>query len=357
MTTVCIEEADYANLDIESLLAPLGGMTRFVRKGDRVLLKINLLSAHEPELALTTHPALVRAVAAAVTEAGGIPFVGDSPAGDFSAKSLRQAYVSTGMADLAKEESIRLNEDTSSIEMDLPEGKLLKSSSVCSFIQKADRIIALPKLKTHTYQYMTLACKIMLGMVPGLTKGAYHERFSSRSSFADMLLDLLTGIKPDLYIMDGILAMEGEGPAVAGDPVRLGLVMAASDPVAMDLAVCKTLGIEPVGIPVLKRAKIREWWPQSIDYPRLTPSAAYREGFKLPSTAEHLITGGPLRTRSPVVTEECVACGNCETICPKNAISVESGMAKVDYEACIRCYCCQEVCPESAIVLSAEPAA
>ena len=100
------------------------------------------------------------------------------------------------------------------------------------FIQEADRIIAFPKIKTHAFQFMTLACKIMYGAVPGLTKGAYHARFPSRTSFADMLLDLLTGIKPDLYIMDGIVAMEGQGPA-NGDPVHLGLVMAATDPVLL----------------------------------------------------------------------------------------------------------------------------
>ncbi|MEE8397438.1 MAG: DUF362 domain-containing protein [Desulfobacterales bacterium] len=353
MTKVCIEKSDYSDVNIDTLLAPLGGITAFVRKGDRVLLKMNLLSAREPEQAVTTHPALVRAAARAVIEAGGIPFIGDSPAGKFTRKSLENAYTHSGIAALAKEESIRLNEDTSSIKMSFPEGRRLKSSSICRFIQEADKIIALPKLKTHSFQYMTLACKIMYGIVPGLTKGAYHARFPTRAAFADMLLDLLTEVKPDLTIMDGIVAMEGQGPA-NGDPVRLGLVMAAVDPVAMDIAVCNILGIEPVGIPVLKRAKLRKWWPETIDYPQLKPEDVYREAFKLPNTAAHLVTGKRLLGKSPVVTKKCVGCGDCETICPKNAIAVESDVAKVDYGACIRCYCCHEVCPEDAIILSAK---
>lgn len=353
MTTVCIEKADYSDINIESLLAPLGGISQFVRKGDRVLLKINLLSAREPERAVTTHPELVRAVARAVIQAGGIPFIGDSPSGTFSQKALEKAYVQSGIADLAREESIRLNDDTTSIKMDFPESKRLRSASVCRFIQEADRIIALPKLKTHSFQYMTLACKIMYGIVPGLTKGAYHARFPTRTSFADMLLDLLTKIKPDLYIMDGIVAMEGQGPA-NGDPVRLGLVMASPDPVAMDIAICNILGIEPVGIPVLKRAKIRKWWPETLDYPLLTPEDVFRKGFRLPNTADHLITGKQPPSKSPVVTEQCVGCGDCETICPKNAIRVESDTAEVNYGDCIRCYCCHEVCPEDAIILASK---
>jgi len=352
MTTVCLDKTDYSGINIESLLAPMGGMGRFVRKGDRVLLKINLLSAREPKEAVTTHPALVGAVARAVLQAGGEPFIGDSPAGVFSRKALHKAYVRTGIAELAERESIGLNTDTAAAKMKLPEGRRLKSSTVCRFVERADRIIAVPKLKTHSFQYMTLACKIMYGIVPGLTKATYHARFPGRESFADMLLDLLTVVKPDLCIMDGIEAMEGQGPA-NGSPIPLGVVMAATDPVAMDIAVCHTLGIEPVGIPTLKRARIRQWWPERIDYPLLKPEDIRTTAFRLPNTANHLAAGKRPARKSPVITEKCIGCGECAETCPKGAIGLESGAACVDYRACIRCYCCHEVCPEGAIDLAA----
>ena len=351
MATVCIDRADYFNLDIESLLAPIGGMERFVREGDRVLLKINLLSAREPKEAVTTHPAVVGAAARAVIQAGGRPFIGDSPAGIFSRKALEKAYVRTGMTDVAGKESARLNMDTASVKMELPEGRRLKSSSVCRFVGKADKIIAIPKLKTHSFQFMTLACKIMYGIVPGLTKGAYHARFPGRASFADMLLDLLTAVKPDLYIMDGIAAMEGQGPA-AGTPVDLGVVMAATDPVAMDIAVCNILGIEPVGIPTLRRARIRKWWPERMVYPLLKPEDVRAAAFRLPNTADHLVSGQGGAKKSPVITDECIGCGECAKICPKGAVKIDADTATVDYRSCIRCYCCHEICPERAIVLS-----
>ena len=260
MNQVCIRKAKYSEPGIDSLLEPLGGMENFIQKGDKVLLKINLLSARDSETAVNTHPEFVRAVARAVIEAGGIPYIGDSPSGTFSERTLKKAYERSGMVDIAAKERISLNYDTGTKKLPIPEGKKLRKSPVSNFIWDADKIIAIPKLKAHSFQYMTLACKIMYGIIPGLTKAKYHAQFPRRSAFADMMLDILTLVKPQLYIMDGILAMQGQGPA-NGDPIELGLTLASSDPVALDIAVCRALGIEPVGIPVLKRAKIRKWWP------------------------------------------------------------------------------------------------
>ena len=214
----------------------------------------------------------------------------------------------------------------------------------------ADKVIALPKLKTHSFQYMTLACKIMYGAVPGLTKAKYHAQFPRRASFADMMLDILTIVKPQLYIMDGIVGMQGQGPG-SGDPVKLDLVLASTDGVAMDISVCKILGIEPVGIPALKRAKVRGLWPEKVDYPILSPGEVAYKGFRLPNTADHLLTGKKPPQKSPVITDKCTACGACESICPKEAVRIKGEMAEVAYAKCIRCFCCHEICPEDAIEL------
>lgn len=355
MSQVSIQKATYTDPDIESLLAPLGGMSNFINPGDKVLLKINLLSPRKPEQAVTTHPKVVSAVARAVISVGGIPFIGDSPSGTFNQKTLKKAYASSGMVRIADKEGIKLNYNTRSRKVNLSRARRLKRIPICSFIKEADKIISLPKLKTHSFQYMTLACKNMYGVVPGLSKAAYHARFPGRTAFADMLLDILTAVKPHLCIMDGIVGMQGQGPA-SGDPVRLGLILAALDPVAMDIAVCSILGIEPVALPVLKRAKIRKWWPEKIDYPLLRPEDVSCKSFILPNTADHLLTGKIHPQKSPVITEKCVGCGECETICPKTAITLfgdssQKRMAQVNYSKCIRCYCCHEVCPEDAILL------
>ncbi|MBL7217541.1 MAG: DUF362 domain-containing protein [Desulfobacteraceae bacterium] len=352
MTIVCIQKSTYPSPEIERLLAPLGDMASFVEKGDRVLLKVNLLSAREPEKAVTTHPEVVRAVAQSVKEAGGIPYIGDSPSGKFSERALRKAYKRSGLEDIANEEGIPLNRDTGTRRLDIPDGVRLKQTSVCNFVLETDKIIALPKLKTHSLQYMTLACKIMYGAIPGLTKAKYHAQFPRRAAFADMLLDITMFIKPGLFIMDGIVGMQGQGPG-SGDPVNLGWLLASTDPVAMDIAVCRLVGIEPVAIPALKRAKVRKLWPEDIEYPILAPEDTAYQEFKLPNTTDYLLTGKKTPKKSPMVTEKCIACGDCEEICPKDAVQVKDDRASVDYSKCIRCFCCHEVCPEKAIDLVA----
>jgi uncharacterized protein (DUF362 family)/NAD-dependent dihydropyrimidine dehydrogenase PreA subunit len=350
MAIVSIFKASYADPWIQTLLEPLGGMKQFIKKNEKVLLKVNLLSAKAPEKAVTTHPEFVRAVAGAVREAGGEPYVGDSPAGPFSKRNLDKAYRRSGLENLAGEEGIPLNFNTDARKLDIPAGKRLKRSPVCDYVLNADKVIALPKLKTHSLQYLTLACKIMYGAVPGLTKAKYHAQFPRKGSFADMLLDILTILKPQLFIMDGILAMQGQGPG-SGDPVKMDLVLASTDYAALDIAVCKIIGVEPVGIPALKRAKIRGLWPERIDYPLLKPEDVACKGFRLPNTADHLLTGTKPPGKSPVITDKCIACGDCERICPKGAVKVQGRMAEVNYSKCIRCFCCHEVCPEEAIVL------
>jgi uncharacterized protein (DUF362 family) len=220
--TVSIIKATYSDPGMETLLAPLGGMERFVKKKEKVLLKVNLLSSKGPEKAVTTHPEFVRAVAKAVREAGGEPYIGDSPGGTFSKRNLTKAYRSSGLENLSEEEEIPLNFNTGVKKMDIPEAKRLQKSPICDYVLNADKVIALPKLKTHSFQYLTLACKIMYGVVPGLTKAKYHAQFPRKVNFADMMLDILTIVKPQLYIMDGILAMQGQGPG-SGDPVKLDL--------------------------------------------------------------------------------------------------------------------------------------
>ncbi|MFC1840356.1 DUF362 domain-containing protein [Thermodesulfobacteriota bacterium] len=346
---VSIMKSTYRSIDIPAVLDPLGGIGRFVKSGDQVLLKMNLLSAREPQEAVTTHPEFVRAIVSEVKKAGGIPYIGDSPAGVFSRRKLSNAYSRTGIEKMAKEEGIPLNYDTGSKKINLKEGKKLKRAPICNYALKADKIIGIPKLKTHSLQYLTLACKNMYGVVPGLVKAKYHALFPGRAGFGDMLLDLCVHIKPHLFIMDGILGLHGQGPAGDGDPIEMGMVLASKDPVALDIAVCRLIDVEPVGIPLLKRAKLRGIWPDRIDYPLLKPENNIIKGFKLPNTASHLQGGKKGRVKNPVITGKCEGCGECENICPKEAIKMVDDLAQVDYSICIRCYCCHEVCPFNAI--------
>jgi uncharacterized protein (DUF362 family) len=237
--------------------------------------------------------------------------------------------------------------------MQIPNGRKLNTTHICNFVLDADKIIALPKIKTHSLMMMSLATKIMFGAIPGLTKAKYHSKFIRRTHFADMLLDVLTVTPLNLFIMDGITGMEGEGP-MGGTPVDIGIILASNHPTALDLAICDILGIEPMGIPTLKQAKLRKLWPEKISYPLLNPAEVRYNGFILPSTANHLLTGKKKPKKYPVITDDCVACGECKNICPRDAITINEGKAQVDYQKCIKCYCCHEVCTYNAINLEAK---
>jgi uncharacterized protein (DUF362 family) len=293
---------------------------------------------------------VVRAVAEHVLDAGGKPIIGDSPSREFTKGRLEKVYETSGMSFVAAELGIELNYDTKSKKIKIPNGKKLKKAPIGNFVLNADKIIALPKLKTHSLMIMTLATKIMYGAVPGLTKARYHSMYFTRKSFSDMLLDVLSVVPPDLIIMDGVIAMQGDGP-FSGDPLELGVIMASTNAVAMDLAICKMLNIEPIGIPTLKRAKIRGLWLKNIDYPLLTPKDVYNPTFRLPSSASYPLTDDEPPRRVPVPQKNCTGCGDCEIVCPKNAIKLINNYARVDYRLCIRCYCCHEVCSERAIKL------
>jgi uncharacterized protein (DUF362 family)/NAD-dependent dihydropyrimidine dehydrogenase PreA subunit len=347
---VSIQKNNYADINLESLLGPLGGIKKYIIRGERVLLKTNLLSPSEPEKAVVTHPAIVNAVAQAILKIGGIPYIGDSPSGQFTKRRLEKAYTKSGLKDLAKTLGIELNYDTRVKKISIPKGKKLKRTTICNFVLNADKIIALPKIKTHSFMIMTLATKIMYGAIPGLTKAKYHSLFLKKSAFADMLLDVLSIRPPDLFIMDGIIGMQGDGPA-GGEPVDLGILLASEHAIAMDLAVCDMIDIEPIGIPTLRQAKIRNLWPTKIVYPLLSPQDVKYRGFRLPSTADYLITGKKTPHRNPIPTDKCTACGQCVEICPKTVIKIINQKVQIDYSKCIRCYCCAEICPYKAIDL------
>jgi len=348
---VCIKKSTYQTIDLNSLLAPLGNLNKYVKKDERILLKVNLLNASIPSKAVVTNPLLVKKTAEAVLKVGGEPYIGDSPSGQFTKRRLKKVYEKAGLVKISKELGIELNFDTNTKKVNIHNGKRLKKTPICDFILNADKVISLPKIKTHSYQIMTLAIKNMYGAVPGLAKAKYHSTNIRRTSFADILIDVHSVAKADLIIMDGIIGMQGQGPA-SGTPVNLGVLLAAENAIAIDIAVCKILDIEPVGIPVLKRAKLRGLWPKEIIYPILTPDDVKYNNFILPSTADYILTGKKTPEQSPNVTSKCNSCGLCAEICPKKVITIASQGAQIDYSGCIKCYCCHEVCPEEAIELN-----
>ena len=341
----------------------VGGMSRYVKHGQRVLLKVNLLRSAAPEEAITTHPAVVKAAVRLVQAAGGVAVIGDSPGGPFRPGLLRAAYRKSGLVQVAEETGAELNEDIEGTLVSHPDGQRIKALEVGSFVTNADVVIPISKLKTHVFMGLTGATKILFGVIPGTSKLAYHAKFPEPEDFGDMLLDIITLIKPALSIMDGITAMDGHGPS-GGDPFEVGALLASPDPVALDTVAAHLVGVDPRDSYPLRAAGSRGLPGvrlEEIDILGDSLDALKKTSFNMPvaraegSGVAFALVGRlakSLLIASPRSNVNCIGCCICAQNCPVDAITItEQKRAVMDLNICIRCYCCHEMCPENAIDL------
>ena len=362
---------EQAEACIRALLEQMGGMGRFVRPGERIVLKANLLRAAPPESAICTHPAVVEAVAKLVKEAGGTPVICDSPGGALHKEAvLRNLYEKTGMAAAAAAAGAELSMDSSTRTVSLPEGKVLRQAEIITPVAEADGVIDLCKMKTHVLMSMTGAVKNLFGVIPGLSKVGYHATHPYHETFADVLLDLTGYVKPRLSLMDGILAMEGDGPGSSGTPRQAGLLLAAANPLALDTAAGAIMNLPRQDNPVLLAAERRGLTPCRMEDVELiggTVEELRMADYKFPaSTKSNLMDFlGPLArpaerlckkalSQTPRIDgAKCVGCGICAKSCPGQAIAMTAPgkKARISQNACIHCYCCHELCPQKAVEL------
>lgn len=335
-------------------LAPFGGMAAFVSRGDRVLLKPNLLSAKDPSRAITTHPHIVETVAALVREAGGEPFVGDSPGG--AIRGIERVWENTLMREMAERAGLELVnfEASSSQEIDAGKFKLYIARPVL----EADVVINLPKLKTHSLTLLTGAVKNMFGVVPGFRKAEMHKIFPKPFEFAGMLVELYSHVRPALNIMDAVLAMEGNGPS-SGVPREAGLIAVSDDGVAMDAVISSVIGFKPEKIDTTRLSGERGLGVSEPEKIEVTGDAAGTviEDFDLPSNLGMRLIPGPLaRMIAPLVwlkliidREKCTGCEMCFKSCPVKTIVPDGEKFRVVHDGCVQCMCCHELCPEDAV--------
>ena len=360
-----------AEVCIRALVEQMGGMDRFVRPGERIVLKANLLRAAPPESAICTHPAVVEAVARLVKEAGGTPVICDSPGGALHKEAvLRSLYEKTGMAAAAAAAGAELSMDSSTRTVSLPEGKVLRQAEIITPVAEADGVIDLCKMKTHVLMSMTGAVKNLFGVIPGLSKVGYHATHPDHETFADVLLDLTGYVKPRLSLMDGILAMEGDGPGSSGTPRQAGLLLASANPLALDTAAGAIMNLPRQDNPVLLAAERRGLTPCRMEDVELiggTVEELRMADYKFPaSTKSNLMDFlGPLArpaerlckkalSQTPRIDgAKCVGCGICAKSCPGQAIAMTAPgkKARISQNACIHCYCCHELCPQKAVEL------
>lgn len=283
MTKISISQCNSYNIEnvqnaVDSCLAELGGISSFIKKGDTVLIKPNILLAKKPEEAITTHPAVIEAIINAVKEAGAIPLVGDSPGG-LVGRVIKHWKI-TGIEEVCNRLDVEiLNFESSGVYERKINGN---HYHIAKPVLDVDFIINVPKIKTHGLTLFTCAIKNMYGTVPGLTKVNYHKYAPKPSDFASLVVDIYSLSKPGLNIVDGIIGMDGSGPS-AGNPKELGMILASNDGVALDSYICYILGKDPMKVSTNKIAYERGLGEAKIDEIKvLGHQVEVRKDFKWP---------------------------------------------------------------------------
>lgn len=370
-TVAIVECRNYKEEAVDRAIAAtvklLGGWETLLSGQERILLKPNLLSRSAPEKACTTHPAVFAAVGRSLQEAGfNNLYYGDSPGNHLI--GVEQTAQGCGILQEAEKLNILPADFSQGEEIPFPEGHAADHFVLCKGVLESDAIINLSKMKTHQLERITGAMKNTFGCVYGFNKGASHARFPNADAFGKMIGDLNRLVKPRLHIMDGILAMEGNGPQ-SGDPVPMYIILASQDPVALDSVFCHLVDLDPKLVPTNLYGQeygIGTLRQEEIEIATEKGTITVKEAAELWGNPDFQVERGtefkgqlnairflqPLLDRKPYVKKEkCIGCGICIQSCPldEKAIFMKNGKPKYHYKQCIKCYCCQEMCPEKAI--------
>lgn len=361
--TVAIARCESYDLDevraaVRQVVDLLGGMSAFVTRGQSLLLKPNMLSAKEPERAITTHPTVIQALTELVREAGVEPRIGDSPGG--AVRGVERVWRNTGLLELSLSMGVELvNFEKAGAESVKGE---LRSYMIARPVLEADVVINVPKMKTHVLTLFTGCIKNMFGSIPGFAKGRMHNLAPRPKPFSHHLVDVFSLVTPALNVVDAVVAMEGDGPS-GGKPRAVGAIIAGTDAVAIDTILAGMMGIKDGQVHMIRRGGEKGLGiadRRRIDILGDPPESFDTEGFVLPSAGVlNYIPGFLIRALKPWIwiypemsTEwgcRAEACALCVRSCPVDAILMTETGPVVDRKKCVECLCCHEVCPHEAV--------
>ncbi len=344
---------------ILKLLEPFGGIGRFVKSGDNVVLKPNLVMSRPESAPVCTNPVVFKAIAMLLLDLGARVRAGDSP----GMGSARKVAKSAGLLAVAEELGIEIIEFTPK-DVATPNGTF-KKLTLAKELLEADVVINLPRLKTHGQMMLTAATKNMFGAVVGSRKFEWHYRAGKDyNAFARMIYEISDCIKADLHILDAVVAMDGMGPT-AGTPNHTGFMAAGIDSIAIDATMMDILGRDPLDLYMIQEATKAgdvAWQERKVvgeDVAALRPAK-----WRWPRTVDLGLFAGTVFDKNPAINrffrkfatvypkasaKKCVKCNACVRICPAQAMTMGKDKVEIDYEKCIRCFCCHELCPHEAM--------
>jgi uncharacterized protein (DUF362 family)/NAD-dependent dihydropyrimidine dehydrogenase PreA subunit len=334
----------------------IGGVSAYIKPGSTVLVKPNLLAARGPETGIDTHPEVVRAVLRLLKSINCSIYLGDGPGVWGISQKVNEVYERSGMMKIAAEEEVKL--------VEFQRRRWYGKFPLTTWLQTCEYLVNIPKFKTHELTILTGAIKNLYGLVSSNYKSELHKRNINSVDFAGVVVDIFEKARPHLTIVDGVVAMEGDGPGSAGTLRDLGLVIAGSDCVAVDSVLAKIMGIEPTRVLTTLEAGRRKLGECSLSNIEISGEdiSQFDRPFKLPVASKKRALAVPvLKLLSkfiyfyPVIDpKKCSLCGACAKACPQKIIHLKktpdgSARMRINYSKCIYCFCCQESCLYKAI--------
>jgi len=356
MATIMIRPCDYET--VEPAVAEVFERFPLPIEGKSVLLKPNVLRSSEAHEGIVTHPAVLQAVVAAVEQRNPAELVvGDNP-GLFSYGANEESFEKTGL--MAASQGHYKNIGNESVPVAFNPA-FMETVSLSKAVVEADIVISLPKFKTHGLTVVTGAIKNSYGFLPGAQKARLHQAAGSPARFSDLIAEIFALRVPDLFIVDAVVGMEGNGPA-SPDLRKVGLLLASDNAVALDAAIATMMGLDPARLRFLQRAAELGLGDYDLTGATIVGDLVPLPDFKLPPLSGEALAGNQavqelIQARSTLLPEadpqRCTACASCVEHCPVAALSMVEDLPKADPALCITCFCCQELCPEKAITLTA----
>ena len=325
-------------------------------RGKHVLIKPNVLRASEASEGIVTHPAVLAAVVDKVATFNPASIVvGDNP-GLFSYGANEAAFEQTGLMTAAKGYYRNIGNHAVRIPFN---PNFMETVGLSEAVVEADIIISLPKFKTHGLTVMTGAIKNSYGFLPGAQKARLHKIAGNPECFHDLVVEVFRLRIPDLFIMDAVVGMEGNGPA-SPDLREVGKILAADNAVAMDAVAATMMGLDPNRLRFLQHAAAAGLGSCQLSDILIEGRLEVIEDYKVPPLGGEAIQDNTtvqeaLQSKIVLVPqpdpENCTACGACVEQCPAEALAMSGDVPVVDMDRCVTCFCCQEICPEKAMAL------
>jgi uncharacterized protein (DUF362 family)/NAD-dependent dihydropyrimidine dehydrogenase PreA subunit len=341
---------DYGSSDLKGFFDEALTKTGITCDKCKILLKPNLLSGKPPAKAVNTHPDFIQALAEILLDRGCSVYIGDSPGYESTEKALKKSGI-MDVVDRLHLHVVPFNRTVAKENTGIsPYKEIILGEDPLDY----DVVINLPKLKTHIMMGLTAGVKNTFGFIPSLNKAKWHLRCGMDSRlFASLLIDIHMVVRPTVTILDGIIAMDTDGPS-HGRPRNLGLVALATDALSLD-SYLETLLRVSYPLPVTSVAKHYGLIPESLIDNKSVPSI---DDFVMPVTIRqewggHSLVREATRsffTKKPKCNPRmCNACKTCVNVCAAGAVTFNEVKISFDYGKCIRCYCCAEMCPTGAI--------